>query len=211
MVAGFCVFWWQSAGSQPCTATRRAVPYGAMKDGIDHRDAVKEPPKTVIVRAKTIVCIAGPISFLQYASEWLYAARAIAPGPSFPSVPYSPVPYFLYCRTIELALQAFLLAKTESDPNIDRAKELKSRELGHNLVKVLAKARTLGLDQDVATTPEHGKEVARANKYYQSKGFEYFELKTLMTRSRDLPDLQVLADFASLLVTRNSSLSAGRR
>ena len=40
------------------------------------------------------------------------------------------------------------------------------------------------------------------NKHYQTKRFEYFDLKMLTIALRDLPDLQVLEEFASQLVTK---------
>jgi len=48
----------------------------------------------------------NPLGFHRYASEFLRAAQDFRMNDGF-----SPVPYYLVCRSIELALKAFLLAK----------------------------------------------------------------------------------------------------
>lgn len=144
----------------------------------------------IVIKAEPIVVRISPLGFHQYASEFLHAARSVGVGSSF-----SPVPYYLYCRSLELVLKAFLLTKNVS------AQELKNRKnLGHDLVKALDKAKTLGLGQLLTVTSVHENELVKANNYYASKGFEYFEVIKAIHGYPDLPEISILSEFASHLI-----------
>ena len=132
----------------------------------------------------------SPLGFHRYAGEFLRAAKDFPTNETF-----SPVPYYLICRSIELALKAFLLARGVSK------RELKLRSLGHDLEKVLEKAVSMGLDEIVSISFQHNEELKKANSYYLSKGFEYFEVISAVTGYRNLPNLTVLSEFATLLGT----------
>ena len=135
----------------------------------------------------------SPIMFHFYAHEFARTAEGFQMIGDF-----SPVPYFLYCRSIELSLKAFLLAKNVS---ITR---LKSRKLvGHDLEKALEEAESQGL-LDIVEIPRHYKEeLKKANYYYVKKdGFEYFESYEVFVRWDDLPSLKVLSEFASFLIAK---------
>jgi len=150
---------------------------------------------TVEIKVPTMVLHISPLGFHRYASEFLRATKDFKINDGF-----SPVPYYLICRSLELALKAFLLAKGVPQ------KRLKERNLGHDLEKVLKKAISMGLDKVLSITPQHEEELKKANNYYASKGFEYFKVIRAMTGYRDLPDISVLSDLASLLVTKLESL-----
>ena len=66
-------------------------------------------------------------------------------------------------------MKAFLSAKGFSQ------KRLKEK-FGHNLVKLLRKSKELGIDDFVKISPAHESEINKANEYYYSKGFEYFQI-----------------------------------
>jgi len=144
-----------------------------------------------VLKAESGVLYISPLGFHRYASEFLRATQSFKITDSF-----SPVPYYLICRSMELALKAFLLAKGVPE------RTLKGRTLGHNLEKGLKKAVSLGLDKVVSITPQHKEELKKANNYYASKGFEYFKIAKTATGYPDLPNLRVLSDLASLLVTK---------
>jgi hypothetical protein len=133
----------------------------------------------------------SPIGFHHYASEFATSARqaqAAGRGSAF-----SPVPYYLYCRSLELGLKAFLLAKGGT---LD---ELKS-DLGHDLGKILREARGRGLEQTVPFAAHWEDELRKANAYYPSKGFEYFEIKTAVRGYPQLPALDVLNEIVTTLL-----------
>lgn len=135
----------------------------------------------------------SPSMFHFYAREFAKAAEGFQMIGDF-----SPVPYFLYCRSIELSLKAFLLAKNVS---ITRLKGRKG--VGHDLERALEEAELQGL-LDIVEIPCHYKEeLKKANYYYVKKdGFEYFESYEVFVRWDDLPSLKVLSEFASFLVAK---------
>ncbi len=145
----------------------------------------------IVVKAPPIVLHIRPLGFNRYASEFLRAAQGFRISDGF-----SPVPYYLICRSMELSLKAFLLARGLSK------RTLKRRNLGHNLEKILEKAISEGLNKYVSLSPQHREELKKANNYYASKGFEYFEVIKAMTGYRTLPDISVLSSLATLLVTK---------
>ena len=96
---------------------------------------------------------------------------------------YSPVPYYLYCRSIELALKAYLLAHG-----------LSKREIAsHSLLPLLAQARSLGLNSLINIEPTWETELARADDQYTKKDFEYFTVRFDVTHKPPLVTLRQLA------------------
>jgi HEPN domain-containing protein len=152
---------------------------------------MREMMGNYVLKAELGVLHISPLGFHRYASEFLRAAQGFKISDGF-----SPVPYYLICRSIELALKSFLLAKGVPK------RTLKERKLSHNLEKVLKKAVSLGLDKVISIPPQHKEELRKANTYYDSKGFEYFEVTSAAIGYPNLPDLRVLSDLASFLITR---------
>ena len=104
----------------------------------------------------------------------------------------------MYCHSIELVLKAFLLVKGVSK------QELKENPLGHNLETLLQRAEKQGLGSLVHISPGQQSELVRANNYYKSKQFEYFDLPMIMeatTGYKKLPDLTLLDQLADTLIT----------
>ncbi len=140
------------------------------------------------IKIQTVVAYVTPIGFHQYASDFAtWAERAHAHGSKF----FSPVPYYLYCRSLELVLKAFLLAKGVSK------KQLKARSLGHDLTALLTKAKKLGLEEIVTIKPRWDAELSKANEYYSKKDFEYFNVGFAYY---GLPSLSVLQEFSDQLL-----------
>ncbi len=142
----------------------------------------------VIIKIPTAKVKLSPYGFFRYGADFLKAGDAFkTEGEKF-----SPVPYYLYSRSIELFLKAFLLAN-------DVSKEKLKDKYRHNLEKILKGAKSFNIIGVVEITPEEEKEIAKANAYYASKGFEYFELKTAMKGYPNLPDLDILKELSSKL------------
>lgn len=148
-------------------------------------------PKSIVINVPTAIVKISPLGFHHYGSEFFEA------GESFNKTKkgFSPVPYYLYLRSVELLLKAFLLS---NDIPIEDLKDRK--KFGHHLVKVLKKAKSLKIDDVVEISLEEEKEVSKANAYYASKGFEYFEIKNAVKGYPNLPDLEILKKLASKLV-----------
>ena len=147
--------------------------------------------KSVTINVEPIQINFSPYGFNHYASEYLAVARSIEVGQSF-----SPVPYYLYCRCLELGIKAFLLLKGLTK------QELKRKSLGHNLVEIVNKADSLGLSEYLIITAEEITEISKANDYYESKDFEYVNIIKVVKGYPMLPNLQILDKLAEKIVER---------
>lgn len=141
----------------------------------------------VVLGAATIHV--GAMGMHRYACEFLSAALNFTPcGDEF-----SPVPYYLICRSIELSLKSYLLAR-----GVMGRPELRS-VLGHNLVRALDRAEAAGLGTLVDVSPAERAELQSATTQYSNKEFEYFENIGMIFGGARLPDLEVLAGLAARL------------
>ncbi len=129
-----------------------------------------------------------PFGFHKYASDYLDTADKWTNESN-----YSPVPYFLYCRAIELGLKAYLLAKGK---NLDWVKDT----LRHDLASGLSYSIQNSMDEVLSTEEMEKKEIEKANKYYKTKGFEYFDVSNHVTGLKGLPNLGVLKTYAHRLL-----------
>ena len=137
-----------------------------------------------------VVSYETPIGFHHYASDFAeWAARAHAHKTKF----YSPVPYYLYCRALELTLKAFLLA------NGVTKSQLKKRKLGHDLLALLERATNLGVETVLEIKPLWRSQLLIANDFYTNKEFEYFSVGSAL-RLNELPSLVVLQEFSTELL-----------
>ncbi|TNJ32644.1 HEPN domain-containing protein [Arenimonas terrae] len=103
---------------------------------------------------------------------------------------YSDPAYFLYGRSIELALKAFLVARGVS------YSELRGRAYGHDLVALLRRARRHRLGQFAKISPTEMKALALLNEHYSSKRFEY-----IVTGFFSVPDFFGIQLFTHQLVS----------
>ncbi len=136
--------------------------------------------KDLEIRVKTASVRIGPIGFLEYAKEFYAAFSSFKPKNKT-----SPASYYLICRSIELSLKSYLLAK-----GVDIKKVKYS--LGHDLHKILKKAKELQIFSIVEISDVEIEQIEKANVWYTRKGFEYFELRNLRESTSTLPDLEIL-------------------
>lgn len=107
---------------------------------------------------------------------------------------FSPVPYFLLCRAIELELKArHLVTKDQS-----RVK----KDYGHDIR--LAYLELPAADQRLAT--DEIATLEEASVIYASKGFEYFKPLDAMLGYRHFPDLASLDRIALRLIEGGAPL-----
>ena len=152
---------------------------------------MKPAPQVVQIRGPLVIRL-SPLGFHRYGKQFLAAELSLRRTRGF-----SPVPYYLLCRALELLLKSYLLAHNVS------ISELKNRKkLGHDLIKVLTRAHALGLDNLVRVTPSVEAHLRKANAYYPTKGFEYLKPGHHVQRYPHLPEMRVLRRFASQLVAR---------
>ncbi|MDL1967580.1 MAG: hypothetical protein LWW97_03295 [Deltaproteobacteria bacterium] len=116
----------------------------------------------IIIKASLFRVFISPLAFLEYSKDFYSAST------SYNSEnPFSPATYYLICRSIELSMKAYLLTE-----GVCRD-QLKKR-LSHNLKKILKKSKELGLLSIVSIADEEQIHIAKANKWYVKKRFEYF-------------------------------------
>jgi len=98
------------------------------------------------------------------------------------TMPFSPVPYYLYCHSIELSLKSILI-------KLMTTKELK--KIGHNLKELYKQLPIKIFSSDEENT------LFSANEYYCKKNFEYKNLNqnffAILAEMWNLEDLEKLA------------------
>lgn len=143
-----------------------------------------------VIQINPVYIFITPLGFHTYATDFLTAARDLKPSDHF-----SPVPYYLYCRSIELSLKSFLLGKGVT-------KRILKEKLGHDLMKILKRARKGEISDLIKLSAAQENCLRKANEYYASKGFEYFELAKAIRGYHDRPALKELDGIADDLVSK---------
>lgn len=104
---------------------------------------------------------------------------------------FSPVPYFLLCRTLELEIKSRHLGTMKRD-------EVKDK-FGHNLLRAYD---SLSKEQKVLNEAELSV-LSAANEIYRGKGFEYFNPEHALRGYSNFPDLGALDAVAKKLIQRD--------
>lgn len=125
----------------------------------------------------------SPDGFHLWAQQYLQCRRDFRAPEGF-----SPVPYFLLCRAIELELKAkHLHAKKQSEVK---------RNYQHDLIKAYD-----ALEPNRQILAAREKDVlARANALYKGKGFEYWTPANALRGFSSAPDLAILDSIAQKLI-----------
>ena len=103
---------------------------------------------------------------------------------------YSPVPYFLLCRAMELALKAHHLE--------NKSRMTVKKDYSHNLSKLYS-----DLPSDLKFLDADQEKLLRvaSDKYdVPNKGFEYVSTEDVLTGHASFPNLEALAALANRLV-----------
>ncbi len=141
----------------------------------------------VIINPPALHLNISPEAFHLWATHYLKCRRDFKP-PS--SNKFSPVPYFLLCRAIELEIKARLLKKS---PQIDVKKKY-----GHNL-EIAYDA----LDSSEKFLDKNEEDTLRkASPIYKDKDFEYFNAKDVLTAYKRFPKLELLDSIARKLIEK---------
>ncbi len=125
----------------------------------------------------------SPVLFHEYAVQYLHCRRSFTTGGV-----YSPVPYFLLCRAIELELKAkHLQSKSRAE-----VKE----QYGHDLKKSYDE---LPSDAKLLLESEYTV-LVRASGIYDDKGFEYVAVGDALANLERFPALSALDTIAAKLI-----------
>lgn len=126
----------------------------------------------------------SPLMFHEYAIHYLQCKCSFSKD-----VSYSPVPYFLLCRAIELELKAKHLE------SISRVEV--QTQFGHDLRKSYD---DLPASQKILNQEEYKELVNTSRIYNKPKGFEYVSVYDAVTGMKDFPNLDVLEQIARKLI-----------
>jgi hypothetical protein len=145
-----------------------------------------ERPTDQVIHLPVINANLSPDAFHRFATHY-YKCKNDFRSPHR----FSPVPYFLLCRAIELELKARHLRYMGRNDVKDK--------YGHNLVKAYEALNSIEkiLNNDELNT------LVSANNIYKGKGFEYFEPEDALTAYKRYPDLQLLDSVAKKLIDGN--------
>ena len=127
----------------------------------------------------------SPDLFRNYSRQYMDCYRAYKPTSG-----YSPVPYFLLCRAMELALKAHHLE--------NKSRAAVKKDYSHNLSRLYADLpsalKCLNADQEKLLD-------AASDKYdIPNKGFEYVSTEDVLTGHASFPNLEALEALANRLV-----------
>jgi hypothetical protein len=147
--------------------------------------------KNVLIKMPPIAVHVGAIGMMRFSSEFLHALMHWKPRDRG----FSPVPHYLVCRSLELCLKSFLLAR-----GVDRNRL--AHKIVHNLVSALNLAEEMGLARLIQISSEECVALEAANALYQDKQFEYFESVGMVFGKMELPSLDLLTPLAARLIER---------
>jgi hypothetical protein len=125
----------------------------------------------------------APDAFFLWARHFIKCDADFSPPDSF-----SPVPYFLLCRAIELAIKAFHL--------INHSQGYVKDTFGHDFFKAYA---ALPTSKQQLSADELGL-LKSANDIYREKDFEYFMPEDVLTAYSRYPDLSRLRQVAEKIL-----------
>jgi hypothetical protein len=146
-------------------------------------DIMSTIPPPHVFQAQGFLANLSPMAFRKWARQYYECAI-----PLLSRTEFSPVPYFLLCRAIELELKAEHL-------EIKRQPEVKS-SYGHHLVKSYT---ALPLPLQVLDTAELDL-LKQADRIYSRKGFEYFNPEHALQGYSQYPNLAALDVVAQKLL-----------
>lgn len=133
----------------------------------------------------------SPAAFRRWANQF-YQCRQ-----SFQCPDFSPVPYFLLCRAIELQFKAVHLEQLKADHPGHQTQYDVKKLFNHKLIKsyeaLPAAHRTLSREQL--------KLLKKADEIYKGKGFEYVNVDHAGLGFSNFPDLSDLDELAKAIMT----------
>ena len=150
----------------------------------------KDEARDVTVGMQELKVNLSPNEFHRYATHYYKCKRDFTP----PDDKFSPVPYFLLCRAIELEIKARHLKRLT-------LKEVK--KFRHRLLKAY---KALDAQEQILSQSEV-EVLTAADQIYGDKEFEYFRQEDALTGSSRFPDLDMLDTIAKKLINSGSTPS----
>jgi hypothetical protein len=149
----------------------------------------------VVIGSASIHVNLSPDAFYRWATHWYEAKRQFVPPHKF-----SPVPWAILCRAIELVIKARHLTGVKQ-------KDVKYK-YGHNLTRAY---RALEPGEQVLTADDE-RVLEQASELYDApKAFEYFRPVDALTGYKSFPDLDMLDRITRKLLDASKDLDLPRQ
>lgn len=154
-----------------------------------------------VLKVKPLHIKISHVGFISFSEKFFNAGKNIP----ITKDEFNPVPYFLICKSIELSLKTYLICCGLT------IKELRSKNFGHNLNKLLEES--IKQKNSIIKLSELQKEnLKKANVFYgnETKSFEYFNVGHAMCGfsklanpfSTNMPNLNMLTEVAENLIKK---------
>lgn len=148
------------------------------------------PPATIIITG---------MNFMQYAVRYRDAAVQAAQQPK-KQQGFDPVPYQLYCQSLELHLKSYIWLVDGIGRKTIRNK------YGHDLLKLWQHSLDRGLGRYAAPTENRNNMISLVSPYYKNRKFCYLDIDMIFEGYRDLkkqPNLVVTISKLTLQLQRS--------
>lgn len=133
----------------------------------------------IVVRVGTAHVNMTGVGFMTYATNYYEAANRV--GLNGSDRHFDPVPYQLYCQSLELRLKSFLWL---SDPALTR-QQIKNR-YGHDLAKLWRDTKAQGIAKFARITDLRESVISLVAPYYKNRQFCYVDLDMLFNGYQEL-------------------------
>jgi hypothetical protein len=130
----------------------------------------------------------SPTALIVYAEHFLAAAKSAEP------LSFNPARSFLVCRSIELALKAFLSLRGTS------LNELARGVFAHNLKELCAEAEKKNLSEFIKLGESELSAISFASDYYVEKVLEYPALLEAVRAYPKMPNTKSLIEISDVLI-----------
>ena len=121
-----------------------------------------------VVKLGTVEVVMTGIEFMIYANRYCAAAEAV--GYRTTDEWFDPIPYHLFCQSLDMHLKSFIWLS-------DRLSRDKYRnKYGHNIIKLWNHAKERGIDKYCAATQLRDQTIEFVGPYYKERKFVYLDL-----------------------------------
>jgi hypothetical protein len=149
----------------------------------------KDAPRDVPIHAQGFNANLSPDAFHIYATHYYKCKRDFTPPDDY----FSPIPYFLLCRAIELEIKARHLKRLTQ-------KQVKNR-FGHHLLKAY---KALDAQEQILSQNERAV-LNTADERYTETDLAYFNPELALGAFSEFPDLDMLDTIAKKLINSGST------
>ncbi len=156
----------------------------------------------VVIEVQPARIVITGVNFFNYASRYREAASA-AVSIRKKDTKFDPVPYQLFCQSLELYLKAYIWSYDQIGRNTIR------NRYGHNIIKLWEHSKSRDIHKYVKVTPLREEVIKLVGPYYKDRKFCYLDLdmifdgyKDLKTEPRSIQTLSRLTSQLSMALHR---------